>query len=100
MFMDGYLAAGTRTVAVSISFRHAYVFVVIRNEGRTEFVVAAIVHVAEKVVKFALSGSSIWHSFMRADRPSDGEGWELFDDLHASPEPEGLAETVVEDIPN
>ncbi len=44
------------------------------QEGRPEYVVAASAHVAEKVVKFIAKKGSVWYSFMRADRPSDGEG--------------------------
>lgn len=59
---------------------HAYVFVNIRDGGRPEYVVASSAHVAAKVIKSISKTGSIWYSFSRKDRPSDGEGWELFGD--------------------
>jgi len=73
---------------------HAYVFVNIRKEERPEYVVAPSAYVAEKVVKFTSKKGSVWYSFMRADRPSIGEGWEIFGDPHASEERDELPEAI------
>lgn len=59
---------------------HVYVFV---NLGdRAEYLVVPSEHVAAKMVHEVSSTGSEWYSFMRSDRLSDGEGWELFGDPH------------------
>jgi len=61
---------------------HVYVFVNIRGDLRPEYLVVPSNHVASKVVHEKSSTGSEWYSFMKADRFSQGEGWELFGDPH------------------
>jgi hypothetical protein len=58
---------------------HMYVFVNNARGERPEFIVARSDYVAEKTIyqKTPKSGSEFW-SFMESDRPTKGEGWELF----------------------
>ena len=63
-----------------VSPSHVYVFVNIRQDKRPEYLVVPSAHVAEKVAHQTSATGSEWYSFMRADRYSEGEGWELFGD--------------------
>jgi len=57
---------------------HIYIFVSIRGNDRPEYIVVPSNHVAEKVREKPAKTSSIWYEFHRADRYSEGEGWEVF----------------------
>lgn len=63
---------------------HIYVFVNIGKEARPEFIVVPSVHVADKVKTKPASTGTVWYEFWKADRPSEGEGWEVFGDPHAN----------------
>jgi hypothetical protein len=67
---------------------HIYVFVTLRKNQLPEYIVALSTYVAGKVATFTSKTGSVWYSFSKKDRPSDEEGWEIFGDPHASPEPE------------
>jgi hypothetical protein len=62
---------------------HMYVFVNLKGESRPEYLVIPSEHVAVSMKTEIAKSGSIWYSFLRVDRPSDGEGWELFGDPHA-----------------
>jgi hypothetical protein len=58
---------------------HMYVFVNLGNSKHPdEFIVVPSSHVSRKVVTQTSSKGSKWYSFMRADRPTEHAGWELF----------------------
>lgn len=57
---------------------HIYVFVNIGNQARPDFIVVPSAHVAAKLKIERYSTGSAWYVFWKNDRPSDGEGWELF----------------------
>jgi hypothetical protein len=65
---------------------HAYVFVNIRADKRPEYIVAASAHVAAKVTVSTSKKGSVFYSFLRKDRPCEGEGWELLGDPHVGPD--------------
>ena len=79
---------------------HAYVFVNIRKEGRPEYVVAPSAHVAAKVVEETSKKGSVWYSFLRKDRWSNGEGWELFGDPHVGSESDADQGTAANEVSN
>jgi hypothetical protein len=60
---------------------HAYVFVNLRGIERPEFLVASAAHVADHT-RVEVRERSTWYAFYKANRPSAGEGWELFGDAH------------------
>jgi hypothetical protein len=61
-----------------VSDSHIYVFVNIGHKDRPEFLVVPSCHVAQKAVPETSPSGSKWLSFMRSDRFTEGEGWELF----------------------
>lgn len=65
---------------------HAYVFVNLRGDTRPEYIVATSNHVADKVVEAKSKTGSVFYEFRSRDRPSDGEGWELFGDPNETSE--------------
>ncbi len=79
---------------------HAYVFVNIREGGRPEYVVAPSAHVAAKVVESISKTGSVWYSFSRKDRLSDGEGWELFGDPYVDLESGADEESIADEVSN
>ncbi len=76
---------GAHTVGLK-SDSHIYVFVNIGKQARPEFVVVPSVHVAAKVKTKPASTGTVWYEFWKADRPSDGEGWEVFGNANAEDE--------------
>jgi len=79
---------------------HAYVFVNLKDDARPEYIVASSAYVAAKVITYVAKSESVWYSFMRKDRPSDKEGWELFGDPLPMGETEALIEIVQDEISN
>jgi hypothetical protein len=64
---------------------HMYVFVNNARGEKPEYVVAPSGHVALKVYHQVYPTGSEFYSFGTADRPSEGEGWELFGDPNPDP---------------
>jgi hypothetical protein len=64
---------------------HMYVFVNNARGEKPEYLVARSDYVAKKVYHSVSSKGSEWYSFSTADRPTEGEGWELFGDPNPDP---------------
>jgi hypothetical protein len=77
-----YWLVGERAYHIK-SDSHMYVFVNLKGEDRPEYLVVRSEHVAAHVRKYEPPGGSLWYSFWREDRPSVGEGWELFGNAYA-----------------
>jgi hypothetical protein len=81
---------------------HVYVFVNLRGEDRPEYpdrpeyLVVPSGHVAAKVEKYAPKGGTVWYTFMRANRLSGNEGWEIFGNAHAPADAADEAEVIDE----
>jgi hypothetical protein len=65
---------------------HMYVFVNNARGEKPEYLVALSDYVAEKVYHSVSKKGSEWYSFGTADRPMEGEGWELFGDPNPDPQ--------------
>ena len=65
---------------------HMYVFVNNARGEKPEYLVALSDYVAEKVYHSVTKKGSEWYSFGTADRPMEGEGWELFGDPNPDPQ--------------
>jgi hypothetical protein len=63
-----------------------YVFVNNARGEKPEYLVALSDYVAEKVYHSVTKKGSEWYSFGTADRPMEGEGWELFGDPNPDPQ--------------
>jgi len=68
-----------------MSDSHMYVFVNNARGEKPEYLVARSSYVANKVVYQKASKGSEWYSFLTADRPTEGEGWEMFGDPNPDP---------------
>jgi hypothetical protein len=64
---------------------HVYVFVNNARGQKPEFLVVRSKYVAEKI-DHQVNTNSEWHSFRIADRPTEGEGWEIFGDPNPNPD--------------
>jgi hypothetical protein len=63
---------------------------------RPEYLVVPSGHVAAKVEKYAPKGGTVWYTFMRANRLSGNEGWEIFGNAHAPADAADEAEVIDE----
>jgi hypothetical protein len=64
---------------------HMYVFVNNARGDKPEFLVARSDYVAERVYRWVSPKGFEWYSFSTADRPTEGEGWDLFGDPDPDP---------------
>jgi hypothetical protein len=61
---------------------HIYIFVNLKGERRPDYLVVKSDYVASKVFTSTAKTGSVWYSFLRKDRPYEGEGW---NDVFADP---------------
>jgi hypothetical protein len=64
---------------------HMYVFVNNARGEKPEYLVVPSDYVAKKVYHSVATKGSEWYQFQRSDRPTEGEGWELFGDPNPDP---------------
>jgi hypothetical protein len=64
---------------------HMYVFVNNSRGEKPEYLVALSEYVADKVYHSIASKGSEWYTFSVSDRPTEGEGWEMFGNPNPDP---------------